>query len=552
MEPLKLVIFTILFIAPLMGVYEGNRILFVLTQGKTEQALDLYEEYQKSRGKHDFTLLQQICHRILDQGFKSNDPEDQLMSIFGAGIAMSDSTFYLLEEGLRSPFPQIQMVALNFLGKSHQDEAGELINKMLASPYPIIRLEAAHQLAQIKHPKATIQLEALMQKVDPAFAALFPQLFALSGDDSALKILRKLMHHKDHEVRIATLLSAIETARDELLPHIRKLASQHDIRQQEAAALALGAFQDQQGEMILRKLSLSSHPNVQIAALNALYTLGLKEAAQPLQDLAKRGNIFAICSLASIPGSEEILIELTKNPQIQIRLNATLSLLELRDDRCLEGLLEILLCDSRDLAFGEISSPGKALKAWKAIPSVQAQGKDSALLQELSLQFREEILVKALELHENTFLSMASKVFEAKQNDLIPILVTLLINLDTEKAILFLKEAQQKAGAPLIRAYATLGLVKLKEEGDYVKLLKEWILSQKEREMMKFRTFVPFDNRDTYELTPQETARFFIESIQELAETQEPDYIELLLHVLKEGHPRNRPVLAGLLLKMSN
>lgn len=33
-----------------------------------------------------------------------------------------------------------------------------------------------------------------------------------------------------------------------------------------------------------------------------------------------------------------------------------------------------------------------------------------------------------------------------------------------------------EAGAPLIRAYATLGLVKLKEDGPYSDHLKEWII----------------------------------------------------------------------------
>lgn len=540
------------FAVPLMGMYEGNRILFSLSQGQTEQAIELYQEFQKSKGKHDFALLHQVCHVLLDQGFKSREPEDQLMAIFGAGLAMNDRSFYLLEQGLKSPFPQIQVAALNFLGKSHQDEAYPLINKMMASPYALIRLEAAYQLALIKHPKATAQIESLMQKVDPAAHAVFPQLFALSGDDAALKILRKLMNHTDHEVRIAALISAAGSGRDELLPQIRKLAAQHDIRQQEAAALALGVFQDQPSEPVLRTMAKSVHPNVQIAALTSLYILGSKESIPPLQTYAKQGDLFAIQALGSIPGSEEILASLAKVAQLQIRLNATLALLELKDDRCLNGLFEILLRDSRDLAFTEIATPGKALKARKAIPSAHALGEESELLLELSLQFREEVLVKAIELKEETFLLLANKLFAAKQNELIPMLVTLLVNLDTEKSIALLKQQQQKAGAPLIRAYATLGLVKLKEDNYYRELLKEWILSQKDREMMKFRTFVPFDLRDTYELTPQETSRFLIESIQVLAETQEQDSIDLILHLLKEGHPRNRPVLAGLLLKVAN
>jgi hypothetical protein len=540
---------------PLTAAYEGNRILFVLSQGQVESAIELYNDFVAAKGKHDFNLLQQMSLQILDQGFKSKEPEDQLMSIFGASVSMNDRTFYLLEEGLKSPYPQIQVAALNFISATQNDYAYDLINKLMGSPHAIIRLEAALQLAKSKHPKATSQIESLMQKVDPKAAPLFPQLFAIVGDNASLKILRKLMNNQNHEVRIASMLGAASNGRDDLLPEIRKLASQHDVRQQEAACLALGIFQDQYSEPILRKLSESVHGAVCVAALKALYMLGIKEAGFSLQKIALEGDPFAIETLGMIPGSEEVLFRLSRSSQVQCRLNATLSLLKLRDKRCLAGLLEILIRDPRDLAFAEIKTPGRGLKAWKAIPSAHHQGDEAAMLQELSLQFREDVLMLALELDEENFIFLANKIFESKQNDLIPLLVTLLINMDTEAAIALLKTQQQKAGAPLIRAYATLGLVKLKEEGPYIDHLKEWIVSQKDLDMMKFRTFVPFDIRDTttsYELTPQENSKFLIDAIQVLAETQEQDSIDLLLQVLKEGHPRNRPVIAGLILRVAN
>jgi HEAT repeat protein len=286
-----------------------------------------------------------------------------------------------------------------------------------------------------------------------------------------------------------------------------------------------------------------------------LYILGIKESAILLQELAEQGDPFAIDALGGIPGSEEVLAKLSRTPNINIRLNAILSLLKLKDKRCLSGLFEILITDPRDLAFAEISTPGRGLKAWKAIPSANHQGDEAAALLELSLQFKETVLTLALELEEEYFLFLANKLFESKQNDLVPILVHLLANLDTEDSIALLKNVQQKAGAPLIRAYATLGLVKLKEEGPYSEQLKEWVISGQNLDIMKFRTFVPFDMRDvasTYELTPQETSKFLIEAIQILAETQEQDSINLLLQLLKDGHPRNRPVIAGLLLRVAN
>ena len=552
---IKILFWILLLSTHLEANYESNRILFVLSQGNVVQALELYQDFVESKGRQDFNLLQQMSLILLDQGFKSKEPEDQLMSLYGAGVAMNDGAFYVLEEGLRSPYPQIQVAAMNFLGNTHNDHAFELINRMMGSPHILIRLEAALQLAKIKHSKATAQIESLMQKVDSRAAAVFPQLFALVGDDASIKILRKLLNHPNHEVRIASMIGAASHGRDDLLPQIRKLASQHDVRQQEAACLALGIFQDQYSEPILRKLSGSPHGQVRVAALKTLYIFGNKESVPLLQELARDGDLFAIDALGSIPGSEDTLARLCQVDNTHIRLNAILSLLKLKDKRCISGLFEILISDPRDLAFAEVSSPGKGLKAWKAVPSANHQGDEAALLLELSLQFKETVLTLALELEEEYFLFLAAKLFEAKQNDLVPILVHLLANLDTEDSIALLKNVQQKAGAPLIRAYATLGLVKLKEEGHYSEHLKEWIIAGQNLDIMKFRTFVPFDMRDvasSYELTPQETSKFLIESIQVLAETQEQDSINLLLQLLKDGHPRNRPVIAGLLLRVAN
>lgn len=491
---------------------------------------------------------------LLDQGYKSKDADDQLISLFGAGISQNDRAFYILEEGLKSSNPQIQAIAINFLGNSRYDYAYELINKMMGSPYALIRLEAALQLAKSKHPRATAQIEALMQKVDPRAAGVFPQLFALVGDDSALKILKKLMNHTNLEVRIACMMGSALHGRDDLIPQIRKLASQHDIRQQEAACIALGIFQDQQSEDILKKHTKSPHAAVRIAALKSLYILGVKEAAIDLQTQALIGDLFAIDALGSIPGSESTLINIAKTGSIHAKLNAILSLLKLKDERALSGIADILIRDARDIAFFETATPGRVLKAWKAIPSAQHQGEDAPLLLELSLRFREEVLQLALELPEEKFYQLAHFLFEKKQNDLIPLLVNLLVNLDTEESIQLLKMQANKAGAPLIRAYATLGLVRLKEEGPYQKSLKESILSQKNLDMMKFRAFVPADIReidDTYELTPHESSRFLIDAIQVLAETQEPESLDILLQLLKEGHPKNRPVIAGLILRIA-
>lgn len=546
----KIAIYFCLVFAPLLG-FEQNRILFLMTQGNLQEAVDAYQNYKQTKGKHDFELLQQLSLLLLENGIKSSKPEEQLMALFGASIANNDPSIYLLEEGLRSSFPQIQLVAINCLGKSQNDHAYELINKAIGSPHPIIRLEAAYQIALKKHPKACAQVDALMQKLPAVLAPLFPQIFALIGDEDSTKILKKLMNNPNHLVRIATILSVMKHGRDDLLPQIRKLSTQHDVGQQEAAAYALGVFKDESSRPVLENLSRSSHPTVKIAALIALHNLGDQDRLQELQTLALQGNPFAIYALKDIPGTESTLAKLASSDNTSIRLNATLGLLALKDRRSLPGVVEILFRDIRDLAFTEVSSPGRALTYWKAVPSASQQSEDASVLLELSLGFREDVLQECLELSPQDFLKLSEFLFNKKQNDLIPMLVALLVNMDSKEAIDLLKAQQQKIGAPLIRNYSTLGLVKLKEEGPYRQTLKEWVVKQQEIDMLQFRAFVPFDMREphsTYELTPQETARLLVESLELLSEEEDDEGIDLLLQVLKEGHSKNRYLIAGLLL----
>lgn len=533
----------------------GNRVLFLLSQGQIPLAIDEYKKIQEIKGKHDFELLHSMCLSLLDLNMKSSAAEDQLMAVYGAGISLNERTFYLLEQGLKSSFPQIQVIALNFLARSGHDEGYTLIERLLGSPYVMIRLEAAYQLALIKHPKATVQVEALMQKVPPAAMPLFPKLLALIGDVSALKILRKNLSHTNHEVRIAAIRASAEFGRDELLPQIRKLASQCDARQQETAAFALGVFQDYHSKKVLASLAESPHIPVRIAALKSLISLGEKDKIRHLRQLALQGNLFAIQCLGDIPHTEEILAQIAASSDLALRLNGSLALLKRKDRRCIPGILEILVRDSRDLAFTESTTPGKALTAWRAIPSASHQGEESALLLELSLAFREEVLTECLELPESDFLALARYLFEKKQNDLAPLLINLLINLDTKETVTLLKELQQKAGAPLIRNYAALALVKLKEEGSYMDLLKQSILHKQDIEIVKFRTLVPFELREEgshFELLPHESARLLIESLEALSEIDPSEGINLLLTLLQEGHPRNTPIIAGIILQISN
>lgn len=546
----QIVLFFFLLIGNLSA--DIKQIIFAIHSGDLESSLDLYEQHKKETGHHDLELIQQIGLILLDRGYRSNESEIQLLTLFGAGVAHHERCLYILEDGLNHPNPQIQLVALNMLARYQNDRADEALNRALGAPHLLIRLEALVHLAEKKHPKVAGQIEALMCKVDEELIPLFPPLYAIVGDAQSTRALKKLLVHANEAVRISAILSAAEYKRDDLLPQIRKLASHHDLAQQEACAIALGMMKDETMKARLKTMAQSSAPTLHLAAHQALYKLGVKESRSPVETSAKANNLFAIRILGGMQGSEELLAELVKSPNLQVRINSALSLLERQDPRSLKPIAEILLHDSRDLLFVKSSSMSEGLTSWKAVPSASQNLKENPSSYELSLNFREHVLSKAAELPQKHFLPLAQTIFEQHQYDLIPTLVEILQEQKTQDAINLLKKYQQKAGAPLIRNYCNLALFNLKEPGPYADNLRAWITGKQAEDLINFRSYIPWNQRDhfaDFELTPDETSKLLIAAFEAFAQTQDDKGIDILLTALRHGNTKNRYALAGLLIR---
>jgi HEAT repeat protein len=530
----------------------AQQIAYAMHAGQTKQAIELYQKYQKSLGHHDLDLVHQMGIILLDQGSRSDDLEIQVLTIFGAGISTNEKALYIFENALQTPVPQLQLAALNFLAK-HQDDAGdEILLKGLSSNYLLIRLETLHYLTEKRHAKAAEHIEALMCKIDPELLPLFPPLFAALGDAASVKHLKKLLTHSNQKVRLAAILSAAKFGRDDLLPQIRILSSHHEVPQQEACAYALGMMRDEHSTQRLEAIALSKTSSTRLAALQALYRLGRKEAKIQVESLAKSGDIFAIAILGDMPGSEPVLRSLLQSPQLQIKINAGLALLQRSDPACLQILKEILVYDARDLCFQKIHSIGGSLAAWKVVPSGRQNLSDDNLGYEISLSLREETLEKALNLPEKDFIQIATLLLENHQNDLIPTLAELLQQWETEDAVALLKKYQQKAGAPLIRNYCNLALFSLGKDGPYSEILREWMTNQQSTELIRFRPYVPWEAREAenrYELTPQETSRLLVQSLEAFAKMQNDQGLDALLDAIANGNAKNKYALAGLLIR---
>lgn len=548
----------LLFLSPLsfLSSVEAERMLYLLNTGNLNTAFELYERHKAELGKHDMEMVQQIGLAILNIGSKSHIPEAEVLTLFGAGISGNDKVITILEDGLKATNPKLQLVSINFLARFQNDRATGLINSAMTSPFLPIRLEAAYQLAKNRHPKAAGQIHALMQKVPPEVLPVFPQLFALCGDKNSINSIKRLFSHPDVKVRIEAVHAAAKYERDDLLPEIRRLSRYLNAGEQEAAAAALGILKDEASYERLEALSRSPQANVKIAALHALYQLGRENTKEALEKIALEGNLFAINVLGSITGSEAALRELQRSSDINIRINATLALLNLRDSCCLQTISEILLKDRRDLVFTKQHSFGKGLSAWKAVPSARQNYSSNPIGLELSLALREEILTSALQLSESAFLSIARVIFENIQNDLVPMVTQLLINLQTKDAVSLLEIHREKIGAPLIRNYCNLALFRLKEEGPYGDFLREFVADNADRELIQLRPLVPWEMRNqeeaSYQLNPEDASRLLVESFEALVQAQDEQSVDTLLQAIKSVKNNNRFALAGLLMRAAH
>lgn len=539
-----------LFCACPLNAQEPNRVLYLLRQGHFQTAIENYE--QLAADCQDYQMLQQMGLTLIEQGWKNSDPEIRLLSLFGAGISAHDQTLAILEDAVQSSEPTFQLAALNFLSNNYTDASSKFLDLAMRSEFLPIRLEAAALMAQRQHPKAAYQIESLMYKVPPAILPFFPQLLSASGDKDSITMLRKLMSHPLLAVRLEAILSAAKAGRDDLLPEIRGISFHHRVEEQEAAAVALGRLEDEESVQRLVKLYESNTGNVQIASLQALYRMGRENAAVPLKEMAKRGNLFAIAALGEVEQSEDILYELCQEKDLNIKINAALSLLARRDSRCLPSLTEILIRDSRDLALTHIQSIGRGLTACKIVPSAQQNFESAPQLHAQTLSIKEGILLGALQLPEKDFLTLTRYILDKRQNDLVPTLIRSLEECRSPQAIAILKTYREQPGAPLTRYWCNLVLYRMKEEGPYLETLKNWIRDYQQQEMIQFRPMLPWNGISQYQLTTEETSKLLVETYESLVRQQEEEGIALLLDAIKSGNPKNRYALAGLLIRATN
>ena len=534
---------------------DRRHIFYLLSAKEIDKALDLYLQYYETSMSHDFEILKEIGHTLIDMGTDSHDLDEQLLTIYGISLSGDSRSLPFLEKAMLSTHPGVQGAALHLLGQIYEDGAVDLMNKGLSSDFLQIRFEALHHLIVRKTKSALGQADALRNLLPHQFKSLFVEFYALYGSQSSIQQLKQLFNDDDSSVRIAAILSAANYGRDDLLANIRAVMTHTDPAIKETAASSLGILRDLRSVDQLKLVATSPFAETKLAALLALHRLGDSDAKNKIIEMAEGGSSFAAFVLREIPEGQKTLEKLVHKSDKVLALNAANALLKSRNSAALPAIKEILNADTSFVGFAPQSSGGRSLVIWKTVsPSLITGAEAKRNLEAISQNFQEELLRNCIDLPHSDFIDVARYIFEHKQYRLVPLLVRLLENVATSEARNLLQEKANEVGAPLIRSYCNLALYRMGEDRGVRRNFLKWIESQEAPKLIEFRPMMDRgaredQNSSNYELTPEEKSGVIIEAFDALASKHDIGGISLILRGMRDGHPKNRYAFAGLLLK---
>ena len=526
---------------------DARHVLFLMKSEEPQKAIEAYQEHIANGKKHNFEVLEEMGRILIEDGCESSDFETAMIGLYGVAMSNLSSAEHYLERAIKSPHPNVQLVALQLLSRMNKDSIDDVISMGMSSDFLQIRLETLHHLTARKTKFAMGHVDALMRMLPPPFRAYFCDFFARLDSPSATNALRDLLSDSELQVRLSALLTSARYSRDDLLTDVRTALTHESPAEKEAAAFAIGALGDSGSVEKLKKLSQSTYPSVKLAALVSRLNLGEEGIADQIKEMAKGGDLFAIQYLAHLPASEDLLYQLTQVGDEVVKLNAVMALLGRRDPRATAPLADILIRDMTDIGYMPIFSMGRSFVAWKSLPNAKQQD-----LEAVTLSIKENLLIQAMELPETAFVQLANEIFDRGQNSLIPLTVHLLENVKSDDAITMLEYNANRIGSPLIRGYSMLGLYRMGVSQPYREKFVSWINTQKGVELIRFRPLeerqLDLERGKPYSLTPEENSALLLESFEALARRHEKSSIDVILNAIKEGNPKNRPALGGLLL----
>jgi HEAT repeat protein len=528
------------------GPAPAARLLWLSQHGQMDQALELAADLLKVR-QLDLRVLESMGIVLLRSGLQAKGSEEQLLTLIGASIAGHESTREILQKACHSDHPLVQIHALQGLAQYADDETDREMIMACGSRWLPVRLTAAELLASKRSPHVIVQVEAMLAKLPALVHPLLPSILAKVNTPDAIHVVERQLASRFLAVRIAAIDALRAARRDDCCPRFRELAT-HDMgAQAEACAFALGTLGDESAIPLLHQMLSSPEPTTQLAAACALDALGERSALDFVRAAARQGNPYAIAALSRKDEDRPLLRELLHHRSLETRIHAMWSLLELRDGACLPMLRQMLRAGATMPVMQSVRSPGHALFAF-ALRTPKEE--DTPHL----LAMKERLLMKAIELPEAPFLALVEELLDQQQTELVPLAIRLLENLHTPEAVALLKRERQRAGAPLARIAAALALYRLGEPGPWEQQLLSWLREQAQHQLISLKQTPEWDPESLsspHELSPEQTSGLILEALEALVQRKSLDAQLLVLDWLRNGHPRNRYVLAGILMHMA-
>ena len=494
-----------------------SQISYFLQRGQFSSAVWAYQQQAYLAKQHDPVAIEKIATAIVKEGMDSSDSNKRLIAYYSMIACNYVPSLQHLKSAMQTKHPGLQLAAIYLLKQHTGDRSEEVLRQGLLSPFPIIQLTTAYALAQKKFPKAYALLESLLYKTPKALHIYFPEFFAtLDTVESRRKVLQ-FINDGDEKLRIAAIISAMQHKLEEALPYFRTILTHTNPLEQEACLFAVSHMNDTASLSRMKNLTMSACDEVAIASSFALYNLGHHEYYTTIVKLAENENLFAIALLGTIPEGTNSLYGLLKNPNFTIRINAALSLLQLRDNTCLPVIMEILQAGRSGMVFCQVTSQGGCMhyiKPQASLPNIQ----ESLALKSKqdSGAILENLILQTSELAEANFLSIAQFLLESNYSNLIPLTIQLLENLQTPEAINILESGVSKLGCPLIRGYSQIALFKL-GRNPLSRSFHQFLENSLSLSLVNYEEIRNKKNIGIFTLEPEETLRLVLTSMQAIA-----------------------------------
>ncbi|ANH78209.1 HEAT repeat domain-containing protein [Candidatus Chlamydia sanziniae] len=566
MELRYLIFFELLFfIFPLalLGNFPesvSHKILYTSTQSPQE-ALSHYIQALDTYCDHDFFILRKIAEDCLKQGLRSSDPYIRKSTIIGAGLVGSSEALDILTEAMETSDPLQQLLVLSAVSAHLSKTSDELLFKALASPYPIIRLEAAYRLAGLKNTKVIDYLRAFIYQLPEEIQCLSAAIFLRLETEESDTYIRQLLSSTKSTIRSTTAVLIGEYQQKRFLTTLRNLLTSTSPQDQEAALYALGKLNDGQSYYAIKKQLQKADPDVALAAAQALIALGKEEDALSLLEVQAREErpraLYAIRQLSPEVGIPIILPIFLKTENSEAKLNAALALLETGSDhpQLLEYITAWLIEPHYSTALMPTFSKGRALQSWKCVPTVLPHNPmERAKVLATYQAIEEQILAFLFRLPKEAYLPCIYKLLASQKTQLAATAISFLSHTSNHEAIALLSKAASLPGEPVIRAYADLALYNLtKDPGKklslhrYAQYLIQETLLFIDTEEQSPR---PYTSYLRYQIAPESRAKLMLDILEALVASKSSDDIRLLVQLMTQGHVKNFPILAGLLMKI--